>query len=249
MRRARTDNLQIANQFVRFVASFLKTESLPQSPPDVCLQERTALRQSLDATVCGFRALTISVFPLARPLRPFLLPLFQLWQLRQRLFQTPLRRSSSTCFWLATCNFHSHPATPPAKGRALLTSPRQLTRRTDASDAGIQPKRHQQLRIGRVAARYPFSCFNRLMECRQIQLGHHRRHRSYPVRRHEIIRALWHPFHLPPHRLPQPHLASRFRLLLLVRSCTPYNRKQGGLHEKVTASRRRNNNIPQSGLE
>jgi hypothetical protein len=59
MRRVRTDDLQLASQFVRFVPSFLKTESLPQSP-DVCLQERAALRQSSDATVRGFRAFAIS---------------------------------------------------------------------------------------------------------------------------------------------------------------------------------------------
>ena len=40
---------------------------------------------------------------------------------------------------------HRHPAAQPAERRTVLATPRQLPRRTDAADAGIQPQRHQKL--------------------------------------------------------------------------------------------------------
>src|SRR5208337_1800464 len=99
-----------------------------------------------------------------------------------------------------------HPAAQPAEGRAVLAAPPQLPRRADAANAGVQPQRHQQLRVGRVPPRHPFAGLDGLAEACPVQLLHHGHHPAHRVGRpHQIVRALHHHGHLPAFRRPQPY--------------------------------------------
>ena len=78
---------------------------------------------------------------------------------------------------------HRHSAAQPAEGRAVLGAPRQLARRTDAADAGVQPQPHQKLRIGRVPAGVARARLDGVVEPRQVKLFYHRHHHPYRVAR------------------------------------------------------------------
>ena len=96
------------------------------------------------------------------------------------------------------------PAAQPAKGRAVFTTTRQLARRTDAANACVEPQRHQQLRIGRVAARLTLAGLDRLVEPAQVQLLHYRLHHANRVPGiDQIVRAGHHHGHLTPLGLTQ----------------------------------------------